>query len=141
MEYRPVLALPDVDLVGEHGKRVNPRDFAGHELVVLFCPADHDDAVSELAEYNALADALSYKDGYLVAVCGPGTGLPASRVTIATDPQRQAWSAFSKSLASDEQTCPEGGATFLMGRGGCLKQSWQGAGHAADVRRALGERM
>ena len=141
MEYCPVFGLPDINLVGEHGQAVNPRDFAGHDLLVLFCPANLEAASCELAEYNSLADSLAYNDAYMIAICDPKAGFPASRVTMASDPDHVAWGAFGICLPPAEQASSEAGAVFLIGRGGCLKQSWQGIGHVQEVREALGERM
>jgi|SRR5690349_6835266 peroxiredoxin len=141
MEHCPVLGLPDIRLVGEKGQEVNPRDFAGHDLLVLFCPADLEVATRELAEYNSMADALAYNDAYMIAICDLKAGSPASRVIMVSDPDRVAWGAFNDSLPPAEQASSEAGAVFLIGRGGCLKQSWLGVGHAQRVREALGERM
>jgi peroxiredoxin len=141
MEHCPILGLPDIRLVGDQGREVNPRDFAGHELLVLFCPADLEAATRELAEYNSLADALAYNDAYMIAICDLNAGSPASRVTMASDPDRVAWAAFSDSLPLAEQASSGAGAVFLIGRGGCLNQSWRGVGHAQKVREALSERM
>jgi peroxiredoxin len=141
MQNCPVLGLPDIRLVGRKGQEVNPRDFAGHELIVLFCPSDLEAAKRELAEYNSMADALAYNDAYMIALCDPNVGSPASRVTMASDPSQIAWGAFNDSLPPAEQASWGTGAVFLIGRGGCLNQSWRGVGHAQKVREALSERM
>lgn len=131
---------PDVELPGLHGHMVNPANFAGHDLVVLFCPSDPEAAARELAEYNALSDGLAFNDAYMVAVCSPETGAPASRVALAVDSER-AWAAFSSSCGKRNRLYPVDGMVFLFGRGGCLRKIWNGTGHASKVRQALGERM
>jgi peroxiredoxin len=141
MAFIRTCALPDIELSGANGSRVNPSDFAGHELIVLFCPAKLPDATQELAEYNALADAIAFNDAYMIAICDPKAGSPASRVTLASDPQGLAWNLLAECLSPQERMEPDKGAAFLMGRGGCLKRSWHGSGHAQSVRHALGERM
>lgn len=135
-----ILGVPDIELAGAKGRTVNPSDFAGHDLVVLFCPADRQAAARELADYNALADALAYNDAYMVAVCEPEAGLPASRISVTTDAKR-AWEAFSNCLSKRERPSHDEGAVFLFGRGGCLRQVRPGVGHAKEVARWLGERM
>jgi hypothetical protein len=134
------LGVPDIELAGAEGRTVNPSDFAGHDLVVLFCPADRQSAARELADYNALADALAYNDAYMIAVCGPEAGLPASRISVATDAER-AWEAFSSCIGKRERPSQAEGAVFLFGRGGCLRQMRPGVGHAKEVGQWLGERM
>lgn len=134
------LGLPDIELAGAKGRTVNPSYFAGHDLVVLFCPVDGAAAARELAEYNASADALAYNDAYMVAVCSSEVGSPASRTLVATDVER-AWNAFSGCLGKSERPRRDEGAVFLFGRGGCLRHVWPGVGHAKEVVRWLGERM
>lgn len=140
MPETKTLGLPDVELAGADGASLNPSYFAGHDLVVLFCPADRQAAAQELADYNALTDALAYNDAYMVAVCEPTTGRPASRICIASDTDH-AWEAFSKCLGKHPRALVKDGAVFLFGRGGCLRQVWQGVGHAKEVAQALDERM
>jgi peroxiredoxin len=140
MPETKALGLPDVELAGVQGAKVNPSNFAGHDLVVLFCPKDRQAAARELADYNALADSLAYNDAYMVAVCDPNAGEPASRICIASDSEH-AWAAFSHCLGKSQRASTAAGAAFLFGRGGCLRQMWQGVGHATEVAQALGERM
>ena len=132
--------LPDIELTSREGHSVNPANFAGHDLVVLFCPSDSKSAAQELVEYNGLADGLAYNDAYMVAVCNREAGLPASRIALATETD-QAWDAFNGSSGKLKRPYPRDGAVFLFGRGGCLRQAWEGSGHAREVMRALGERM
>ena len=129
--------IPDLELTDG----VNPSDFAGHDLVMLFCPDDTEAAAQELADYNALADQLAYNDAYMVAVCSKTAEAPASRVLTARDAEGRAWDAFSKCLSPHMRPAPAEGAVFLFGRGGCLRQVWPGSGHAKEVVQALNERM
>lgn len=140
MEDTRAYGIPDIELAGLHGGTVNPSDFAGHGLVVLLCPTEPLAAASELASFNALAGALMHNDAYMVAVCRAEAGSPASRILISADSER-AWEAFGKCLEGSEGLRTDEGGVLLFGRGGCLRQSWQGTGHAKDVIQALGERM
>jgi hypothetical protein len=133
-------AIPDVDLAGQHGGTVNPSHFAGHELVVLFCPADPIAAAKEMTSYNAVAEALAYNDAYMVAVCGADAGPPASRTLMTSDSER-AWEAFGKCLDRSKRFNAEQGGVLLFSRGDCLQSVWHGTGHASEVIQALGERM
>lgn len=140
MQDAHACGIPDIQLTGQDGKTVNPSDFAGHDLVMLLCPADQEEAKRELASYNALADALAYNDAYMIAVCGAQAGPPASRITICADAGR-AWDAVEKCLDGKEQLSPHEGAVLLFGRGGCLRKVWRGVGHSRKVADALGDRM
>jgi len=133
--------IPDIELASGQGGTVNPSNFAGHDLVMLFCPTDRQAAERELADYNALADALAYNDAYMIAICDREAGMPASRISIAADPEQRAWGAFSGCVSRHERPRLGEGAVLLFGRGGCLRQIWEGVGHAKEVVQALGERM
>lgn len=132
--------IPDIELAGQQGGTVNPSDFAGHDLIVLFCPLEPVAAADELATYNALADALAYNDAFMIALCCAEAGSPASRILMSGDTER-AWDAFAECLDGTERLRADQGCVLLFGRGGCLRQSWNGIGHAKDVIQALGERM
>ena len=133
--------IPDIELPLPKGGTVNPSDFAGHELVVLFCPLERAAAARELADYNRHADQFSYNDAWMIAVCDDTKTLPAIRMTIAAEPDLSAWKAFGESLDPPEQLPREEGAVFLFGRGGCLTRAWQGQGHGNEVVSELGKRM
>ena len=140
MQDAQAYGLPNVNLAGQQGGTVNPADFAGHELVLLFCPAEKEAAAAELTAYNGLSDALAYNDAYMVAVCCPEAGSPASRILTTTDAER-AWSAVGRCLDGAARPDPKKGAVLLFGRGGCLTRVWRGPGNANEVARSLGERM
>lgn len=140
MQDAQAYGVPNIDLAGQHGRAVNPADFAGHELVMLFCPAEKKTGAAEMAAYNGLADALAYNDAYMVAICGSDGGAPASRILVSNDTER-AWDAVVQCLDGTNKLDPDEGAVLLFGRGGCLTKVWRGAGHADEVAMALGERM
>lgn len=140
MQDSRAYGIPDIELASQHGGTVNPSNFVGHDLIVLFCPAEPLAAASELASYNALAEALAYNDAYMVAVCCAEAGSPASRILISADSER-ARDAFGKCLDGTERLRADEGGVLLFGRGGCLRQTWHGTGHAREVIQALGERM
>jgi hypothetical protein len=141
MSTKPNYGIPDIELPLTKGGTVNPTDFAGHELVVLFCPLDRVAAEREMADYNRQADQLSYNDAWMIAVGDAGKVEPASRMTLAREPGPGAWQAFGESLDPPRQLPRKEGAVFLFGRGGCLTRAWQGAGHAREVADELGRRM
>lgn len=141
MNMKRSYGIPDIDLPSREGGMVNPADFVGHELVVLFCPLDEATAARELEDYNRFADQFSYNDAWMIAVGEGGNVQPASRMAFAGDPGPGAWQAFGETLDPPRQLSREEGAVFLFGRGGCLTRAWEGPGHAADVARELGKRM
>jgi peroxiredoxin len=140
MEDTRAYGIPDIELAGQQGGTVNPSNFLGHDLILLFCPAEPLAAASELASFNSLADALAYNDAFMIAVCCAEAGSPASRILISTDAER-ARDAFGKCLDGAKRLHTDQGGVLLFGRGGCLRQSWHGTGHAREVIQALGERM
>ena len=141
MSARRTYGIPDIDLPLAKGGTVNPSDFAGHELVVLFCPLDPSAAERELADYNRNTDWFSYDDAWMIAVGGGTNAVPASRMTLATEPDRRAWEAFGETMDPPKRLPREEGAVFLFGRGGCLTRAWLGPGHAGVVVSELGKRM
>lgn len=120
MDTRRLYGIPDIDLPLPGGGTVNPSDFAGHELVVLFCPTDRGAAVRELTDYQRNADKFSYDDAWMIAVGGGINVLPASRMTLTGEPDRRAWDAFCETMDPPRRLPREEGAVFLFGRGGCL---------------------
>lgn len=141
MSVRRQYGIPDIALPRPQGGTVNPSDFAGHELVVLFCPLDHEAAQREVADYNRLAERLSYNDAWMIAVGDGGHVEPASRIAFAAETDLAAWRAFGESLDPPQLLPRDEGAVFLFGRGGCLTRAWLGPGHASEVASELGKRM
>ena len=141
MTTKPSYGIPDIELPLPGGGTVNPTDFAGHELVVLFCPLDRSAAERELADYDRHADQFSYNDAWMIAVCDDAGALSGSHMTIVTDPDLTAWIAFGDCLDPPAQFPRNDGAVFLFGRGACLTRAWGGSGHANDVVKELGKRM
>lgn len=140
MREARICGVPDVDLAGQHGGTVNPAHFAGHDLIILLCPADERAAASELAKYNELAPTLAHHDAYMMAICRANAGEPASRILVSNDDDR-AWGALGKCLNDTEEPNQDEGGVLLFGRGGCLTRVWRGAGHVNEVAEAIGERM
>lgn len=135
--------IPDVELERPGEGIVNPANFIGHELVVLFCPTDPDAAAREVADYALHIDELCQSDAWILGVCDDEElscehGKPS--LTMARDRERFAWDAFQNLLKRSKRTSREAGAVFLFDRGGGLRQSWANSGHARDVARAVLER-
>ncbi|MDV3258119.1 MAG: redoxin domain-containing protein [Sphingomonas sp.] len=141
MNSSPGHGIPDIELPLPGGGTVNPADFAGHELVVLFSPLDEAAAAQELADYNRYAQQFSYNDAWMIAVGGSGRTEPASRFTLAGEPDGGVWQAFGESFEPSEALSRDEGGVFLFGRGGCLTRAWPGPGHAREVAEELGQRM
>ena len=136
--------IPNIELAKTGGGTVNPSAFAGHQLVVVFCPSKPSAAAQELSDYGAHASELCSNDAWIIAVCdeeaASSTAARHSGFSVATDRHRTGWSAFqnlSKNLARQD---PEWGAVFLFGRGGALQRVWAGSGHAHEVMRELNQR-
>ena len=135
--------IPDLELPRPGGGSVNPANFIGHELVVLFCPSDRQAAARELADYALHRRDLCDTDAWIVGICDedlPSCDHGAGGFMMAEDRGRLAWDAFQQLLEPGKRTSRERGAVFLFDRGGGFRRSWAGSGHAADVARALRER-
>lgn len=135
--------IPDVDLPGTDGGTVNPAHFAGHEIVVLFCPADREAAERDVADYAEHLEDFRDSDAWILGICDEEQSPcahPAMAFTMARDDQRLAWDAFQDLLNPRQRTPREDGAVFLFDRGGGLRRSWVGSGHASEVAHAVSER-
>ena len=133
--------IPDVELQKPGGGTVNPANFIGHELVVLFCPADREEAARDIAQYALHMKDLCDSDAWIIGICDE-VELPCERASfmMARDRDRLAWDAFDGLQNSRKRRPREKGAVFLFDRGGGLRRSWVGSGHASDVARAVGQR-
>jgi hypothetical protein len=132
--------IPDIELGCASGTKINPSSFAGHELIVLFCPADSSQAAQEIAAYQRHRDEFASRDAWLltfaddcedIAVDGVG------RVLTIPDRDRHAWVAFRNATPHPEEFDRESGAVFLFTRGGGLHRYWHGTGHVDEVVREL----
>ena len=137
--------IPNVDLAKVGGGFVNPSDFAGHQLIVVFCPTDPSAAAQELSEYSACASELCANDAWIIGICddeaASAIAARQSCFSVATDQQRAAWSAFQKLSKHRTRQERDAGAAFLFSRGGSLQRAWAGGGHASEVMRELKQRV
>ena len=133
-----VSRLPDIWLRCEQGSLVNPAAFAGHELVVLFCPTSDADAAREISSYLKHADSFVCRDAWVMIFAdSPHTLAEQGHgMRILADPDRKAWVLFRDLTEDPEVLDRADGAVFYFARGGGLSRYWQGSGH---VRRVLEE--
>ena len=137
--------IPDVELTKPDGGTVNPNQFVGHELVVLFYPTAEAAAAREMADYTRHAQDLCDSDAWIIGVGDNherdgGGHAETKSFAMVRDPGQRAWTAFQDLLERTNRTPRRAGAVFLFDRGGGLRQSWAGCGHAIDVVRALAQR-
>jgi len=128
--------IPDLDLTSASGVKINPSNFAGHHLIVLFCPDDPEQAAGEMNLYRHHCADFVEHDAWLLAfgdereattVNGP------ARILTVPDPGRRAWTAFRDLTDYPEAFEWGGGAVFLFTSGGNLHRYWHGPGHVHDV--------
>ena len=127
--------IPDIDIACGAGRKVNPSAFAGHELVVVFCPADPEQAAFEIDSYRKYAANFVEYDAWVLVFgdqCDLGPGQVGHPQLIA-DTDRHAWVAFRDLTHSPETLDRADGATFLFTRGGGLHCYWHGSGHVHEV--------
>jgi hypothetical protein len=137
--------IPDIDMPRHGGGTVNPGDFAGHPLIVVFCPAD---PAAEARELRQSAERVCEYDSYeawLITIGREGGASPGESngpSASAYDPGDVAWAAF-KEIAGRQGSKLDraAGATFLFGRGGSLQRSWPGCGHGVEVLAELAQRI
>ena len=141
MSTKTEYGIPDIVLPLANGGTINPGDFNGHELVVLFCPQDRATAARELTDFNGYADQFAYNDAWIIAVSDDTEIMPAGRISVAADPELRAWRAFNEGQDPRELPPRQDGAVFLFGRGGSITRIWRGTGHANEVVKELGLRM
>lgn len=128
--------IPDLELDCRSGKSINPSDFAGHELVALFCPLDPAAASAEIAAWRRRSSELVKRDAWLLTFAELSDellGESAQRMSIIPDPRRHAWTAFCDLTGHGEDFSRSSGATFLFTRGGGLHRHWPGIGHVDEV--------
>jgi peroxiredoxin len=137
--------IPDIALPKAGGGFVNPSDFAGHQLIIVFCPTEPSAAARELSEYGAQASELCDNDAWIVGICDDeaesSVAAKESCFSVAADQERAAWEAFRSLSGHRRELQRDKGAVFLFGRGGSLQRAWAGAGHASEVTRELKQRM
>jgi hypothetical protein len=122
--------LPDFDCGCAEGGTINPSTFAGHDLIVLFLPADAASASRELGDYAAACDELVDSDAWLLAF---GAAPSGHGLKVYGDPDQRAWSAFRQLIEAPQTLMRDSGATFFFTRGGNLHRYWSGPGHLAEV--------
>lgn len=128
--------IPDIGLTCGEGRTINPSAFAGHELVVVFCPRNAEQASHELDAYRKHAADFVERDTWILAFgeeCGPSIPGQAANPLLIADTDRQAWVAFRDLTNSPETLDRADGATFLFTRGGGLHRYWHGSGHVHEV--------
>lgn len=135
--------IPDINLPKVDGGEINPSAFAGHELVIFFCPSDGHAAAAEIEDYCSRARAFADGGAWLIGVlsgkppaeqCGSGE---SAHITLAQDKNGTAWAAFEDLLSAEKRSEEVHGGTFFFERGGCLANAWPGSGHAEDALKAL----
>ena len=133
--------IPDVELQKTGGGTVNPANFIGHEIVVLFCAADREAAAHDIADYALHMKDLCDSDAWIIGICDEvEPPCEHASFTMARDRDRLAWDVFQDLLEPRKRTPRGEGAVFLFDRGGGLRRSWAGSGHASDAARAVRQR-
>lgn len=128
--------IPDIGLTCGKGGTINPSTFAGHELVVVFCPTDSEQAAREIDAYRKHAADFVARDIWILTIgdqCEPTTRVQAGNPMLIADTDRHAWVAFRDLTHSPETLDRADGATFLFTRGGGLHCYWHGSGHVHAV--------
>lgn len=133
--------IPDVELRCARGGTLNPADFAGHLLVVLFCPLPPASAREELADYRSRSREFRDNDAWLLSIADDWAGTVEKRCeALASDPEGTAWVAFDQLSSPERGHARDEGAAFVFGRGGSMQGAYFGRGHAQEVVQSLSER-
>lgn len=137
--------IPDIDLPRPGGGTVNPGNFAGHPLIVVFCPADPAAEAFQLRQCEERVRDFDDYEAWLITIGREGSAAiaqPSSASASAYDPGDMAWAAFKEVAGAKGSALDRSqGATFLFGRGGSLQRAWPGCGHEAEVLAELAQRV
>lgn len=128
--------IPNIEIGCPSGAKINPSTFAGHELIVLFCPLDADRAGKEIGAYLSHSDEFVAHDAWLLTFAEHWNDLAidgGSRILAIPDRECRAWAAFRDLAWRGESMHRDSGATFLFTRGGSLHHYWPGTGHVDEV--------
>jgi hypothetical protein len=140
MTKRPVrYGIPDLELPLTNGGTLNPGDFAGHELVVVFLPLDPVLSASEIEAYECHEAQFSECDAWLITVGDDTAAACEGKSCMANDPDGDAWTAFAELPGSGGLNRADG-AVFIFGRGGALQRVLAGPDHAPDVAKEITRR-
>lgn len=135
--------LPDLDLPRLGGGKVSPVAYAGHALIVLFCPHGRAAEAEILHEFAKIACEFASYDAWLLAVIEGDAGPRVEHeceFAIVYDHHGSAWSAFKKLAAPSANLHRNKGATFLFARGGSLQTVWNGPASANEIIEQLAQR-
>ena len=132
--------IPDLELNCVRGGTINPAAFVGHELTVLFLPADETAAIRQLQDYRQHAHHFSDCDAWVLDIVQeqePSAAILAASPALALDPEHIAWNAFERLLSAGVRHPWQMGGVYLFGRGGGLQRAWFGTSGADEVVREL----
>jgi len=135
--------IPDMEFLRLSGGTVSPAAFAGHTLVVLFCPRDEAAESAALEQYSKAVCELSAYDAWLlVVVSQDGSSYLEQKCSCAIlfDSEGDGWNAFAKLADPEVLLDRDEGATFLFSRGGALHKAWKGIAPPEHVFHSLAER-
>ena len=133
--------IPDIELRTTSGRTLNPSTFAGHALVMVFCPTSEAAEAAEAAEYKSRGCDFAKFDAWVLTVGerAHAEGDANGPATLALDPDGNVWTAFSELAGPILKLNRDDGASFLFERGGSLAGVWGGPGRAAEVLEALSD--
>lgn len=122
--------------------RLDPADFLGQKLVVIFCPSDRRAATAEVAAYQARAKAFQRAGAWLVAVSPPGADSPVEgegHIALAADPNGSLFQVLAAGFPGKVGESTDAIA-FLVDRDGIARHVWIGPDQADDVLAGVNER-
>ena len=132
--------LPDIRLRRAEGGEVSPTDFVGHELIVLFPPADDRAARQELEDYCRRCPEFDKLDAWLLAVFDRHDAPTSDAISVVYDVDGAAWRALTECAGEQALLSQDKGAAFVFSRGGSLQKVLGGAGRSAEVLEELRKR-
>jgi hypothetical protein len=131
--------IPDIELPW-NGGTINPSCFAGHQLLVLFLPAEQERKAAWFDACTSLSQELPATDAWLLVIgTAPAAAAEGCPFPIALDRDGKAWDAF-RNLADGRGLDRRDGATFLFARGGALLRAWAGRAEPGTVAGVLANR-
>lgn len=136
-----IFGVPKASVVAVDGKVVDLSVFAGHPLILAFCPVGACGAAGLLHDLSNLADNIAANDAWVIGITDDPLppGADDLRLLLARDPDARLYAILCDHLREPSGDLSHG-AVFLFGRGGNLQRYWAGQPDAKEVVEELARR-
>jgi peroxiredoxin len=136
-----LFGVPKASVVTVDGKVLDLSVFAGHPLILAFCPSGACGAAGLLYDFSNLADRIAANDAWAIGITDDPLppGADDLHLLLARDPDARLYAMLCDHLREQGADLSQG-AVFLFGRGGNLQRYWAGQPDAKEVVEQLAQR-